>query len=180
MQYLALLRGINVGGKNTISMADLKICLESLKLQNVRTYINSGNVLFESSLSAPKLAKQIEDILPQKYKLDSTLIKVLVISAEELTNIVKKAPKDFDKDPTLYHSDVVFLIGISEEEAFPLFETNPEVDAVWKGKGVIYFQRLSAKRTKSRLGKIIAKPFYKSVTIRSWNTAKKLHLLTKE
>lgn len=66
MNYVALLRGVNVGGKNKVSMSELKVCFEDLGYQNVSTYINSGNILFTSSKSAAALAKEIEATLIKK------------------------------------------------------------------------------------------------------------------
>ena len=93
--YLALLRGINVGGKNRVPMLELKTYLEELGYQNVRTYIASGNVLFESTKSAPELTKEIETLLPKKFSLDSELIKVLVLSRDQLQAVVDNKPQGF-------------------------------------------------------------------------------------
>jgi uncharacterized protein (DUF1697 family) len=65
-------------------------------------------------------------------------------------------------------------MGISAAEAMKVFDPREGVDTVWPGNGVIYSQRLSAKRTKSRLSKMVGTPAYKSMTIRSWNTTTKL------
>jgi uncharacterized protein (DUF1697 family) len=65
--YLALLRGINVGGKNKVPMAELKACLEELGCDNVRTYIASGNVMFESNKSSAELTEEIQEALPKKF-----------------------------------------------------------------------------------------------------------------
>ncbi|HVF69754.1 MAG TPA: hypothetical protein VNA13_04295, partial [Xanthomonadales bacterium] len=78
-----------------------------------------------------------------------------------------------------YYSDVIFLIDVTADEAYKAFEPNPEVDAVWPGTGVIYHRRLIAQLTKSRMSKIIGKPIYKRMTIRSWNTTTKLLSLMK-
>ena len=78
--YLALLRGINVGGKNKVPMAELKACFEELGCENVRTYIASGNVMFESNKSSADLTEEIQEALPKKFRLDSELIKILVLS----------------------------------------------------------------------------------------------------
>lgn len=67
-----------------------------------------------------------------------------------------------------------FLIDVDAEQVMPIFSPREGVDMIWPGKGVIYSQRLSAERTKSRLGKIASSPLYKSMTIRSWNTTTKL------
>lgn len=172
-QYLALLRGINVGGNNKVSMAELKACLEELGLEQVKTYINSGNVIFSSDKSAATTTKQIEAALPSKLNLAGP-IKVLVVSKKQLADIVAGAPAGFGREPGKYHSDVIFLIGKPAREAMEQLETHPEVDAAWPGDGVVYYRRLSARRTASRMGKVAAKPIYKFLTIRSWNTTTKL------
>lgn len=172
--YLILLRGINVGGKNTVSMATLREHLEKLGYANVTTYINSGNVILSSHKSVKAIQTEIESLLPKYYKLDTDLIKVLVLSHEQLRAVVDKRPKGFGGKPDVYHSDAIFLIDIRLEDAMAVFVPRDGVDKVWPGVGVIYSQRLSVERTKSRLGKIIGTPAYKSMTIRSWNTVTKL------
>ena len=168
--YLVLLRGINVGGKNKVPMAELRTLLEDLGFENVSTYIASGNVLLDSKLSASKVAAKIESALPKAFKLDAELIKVAVLTGPELEAVVKDRPRGFGGEPSKYHSDAVFLMGIDADEAMTVFSPREGVDKVWPGKGVIYSQRLSAERTKSRLNRITASPLYKSMTIRSWQT----------
>lgn len=177
MKYVALLRGINVGGKNKIAMSELKTCFEKLDLTNVKTYINSGNVVFESNKKAKDIARQVETLLPTLFKLDSDLIKVHILSEKELEDVIKKAPKGFGAQPDTYHSDAIFLMNITPEEALTVFSPKEGIDMIWPGDGVIYSQRLSAQRAKSRLGKIIGTVPYKSMTIRSWSTTKKLAAL---
>lgn len=172
--YLALLRGINVGGKNKVPMAELKSCLEELGCEKVQTFIASGNVILESSKSAAELTQKIEETLPKKFALDSELIKILILSRDQLQKVVDQAPKGFGTEPTVYHSDAVFLMGISSDEAIKVFNPREGVDTVWQGDLVIYSQRLSALRTKSRLSTIMASPLYKQMTIRSWGTTVKL------
>jgi uncharacterized protein (DUF1697 family) len=178
--YLILLRGINVGGKNKMAMAELKKCLEELGFENVRTFIQSGNVILQSKLSAKAIAEKIEDILPRTFKLDSSLIRVLVLSEKEFLEIIKVKPKGFGAHPDKYHSDVIFLMGISVDDAMEVLDPREGVDEIWPGKTVIYSQRLSAERTKSRLGKIIGTKPYQFMTIRSWSTVQKLQHLLEE
>ena len=71
-------------------------------------------------------------------------------------------------------------MGIDAARAMPVFEPREGVDKVWPGEGVIYSQRLSAQRTKSRLSKIMGTPLYKSMTIRNWNTTTKLLKMLEE
>lgn len=172
-----LLRGINVGGKNRVPMASLRELLEELGYSNVSTYIASGNVVLRSDRSAGAIKRQIEAALPKAFRLDSELIAALVLSRAQLRAVVKRKPKDFGEHPETYHSDAIFLIGIDAPTAMEVFDPHPEVDRVWPGEGVIYSQRLSAKRTKSRLNKAISTPLYKSMTIRSWATTMALHEL---
>ena len=169
-RYLVLLRGINVGGRNKVPMAALRELLESHGHTNVSTYIASGNVILSSDQSAAEIKREIEDALPKTFKLDSELIAVLVLTRAQLRAVVRKRPKGFGAKPDTHHSDAVFLMGISAAEAMKVFDPRPGVDEVWPGTGVIYSQRLSAQRTKSRLGRIVGTPAYQSMTIRSWTT----------
>lgn len=174
MKYVALLRGINVGGKNKVSMTELKQYLEKAGYLNVRTYINSGNVLVESELGTDAVCSEIEDIILRNFALDSPVIKVLVLSDNQLKAIVSKKPNGFGENPDTYHSDVIFLMGIKSKDALEVFKPRAGVDTVWTGDGVIYSQRLSALRTKSRLNQIMSTSLYKAMTIRNWNTTVKL------
>jgi uncharacterized protein (DUF1697 family) len=168
--YLILLRGINVGGKNKISMTELKRCLEVMGFSDVLTYIASGNVIVKSNKKAEVVQALIEKALPENFRLDSELLKVLVLAHSQLKAIVKNKPKGFGEQPNKYHSDAIFLMGIEAAQAMPVFSPKEGVDKIWIGTGVINSQRLSALRTKSRLNRIMVTPLYKSMTIRSWGT----------
>ena len=172
--YLALLRGINVGGKNKVPMAELKACFEELGCENVRTYIASGNVMFESRKSAVELTEKIQEALPENFKLDSALVRTLVLSRDQLQKVIDQAPKGFGTEPGKHHSDAIFLMGIPSDEAIKIFNPREGVDKVWQGDLAIYSQRLSTQRTRSRLSKIMSSPLYKQMTIRSWVTTTRL------
>jgi uncharacterized protein (DUF1697 family) len=89
-KYIALLRGINVSGKNKIKMADLKLVLEKDGLENVITYIQSGNIIFNSDLiNKLELSQKIENIIKLKFGLD---VPTLVITPLELEQISKNNP----------------------------------------------------------------------------------------
>jgi uncharacterized protein (DUF1697 family) len=168
--YLALLRGINVGGRNRVPMAALRTLFEDLGFSNVATYIASGNVLLETDRRPDEIRAQIERTLPTTFNLDAELIKVLILSRDQLEAVVKSKPEDFGEQPAEYHSDAIFLMGIDSAQAMRVFDPREGVDKVWPGDGVIYSQRLSSLRTKSRLSKIGGTPAYRSMTIRSWQT----------
>jgi len=172
--YIILLRGINVGGKNKVSMTELKKYLEELGFANVATFIASGNVILQSNKHTDDIKAQIEAVLPKTFKLDSELIKALVLSRNQLQAVIDHRPKGFGDEPDKYHSDAIFLMDIDVTQAMPAFNPREGVDKIWPGNSVIYSQRLSALRTKSRLNYAMSSPLYKSMTIRSWNTTIKL------
>jgi uncharacterized protein (DUF1697 family) len=176
--HVVLIRGINVGGKNKVPMAGLKECLEQLGFSNVSTYIASGNVILESDKGADEIRDRIEEALPKSFKLDDELIRVLVLTHDQLQAVIDNKPEGFGEQPEKYHSDAIFLIGIDSTQVMPLFKPREGVDQVWSGDGVIYSQRLSSQRTKSRLNRIMATPEYKFMTIRSWSTTTKLLEMT--
>jgi uncharacterized protein (DUF1697 family) len=172
--YVILLRGINVGGKNKVSMARLKECLEALGFLDVSTYIASGNVILRSDKQPNEIKAQIEEALSANFVLDSKLIKVLALTHSQLQAVIDNKPKGFGEQSEKYHSDAIFLMGIDSAQAMQVFKPREGVDKVWPSDGVIYSQRLSALRTKSRLSKIVGTPVYRSMTIRNWNTTTKL------
>ena len=170
--YVALLRGINVGGSNLIRMPALKACFETLGLRGVKTYIQSGNVLFTSRLKVPALTGQIEKAIAATFACES---RVFVRSLEEMKAIVAGAPRAFGARPTEYRYDVIFLRQpLTADEAMKSVPVNPGVDRVFAGDGVLYCSRLISKATQSRLSRITGKPVYQSMTIRNWNTTRKL------
>ncbi len=175
-----LIRGINVGGKNKVLMADLKECLRQLGFSRIITYIASGNVILESDKSAGEIKSRVEGALVESFKLDDEFIRVLVLTRDQFHVIIKDKPEGFGEQPEKYHSDAIFLIGIDADQAMSVFKPREGVDKVWPGDGVIYSQRLSSQRTKSRLGKIVGTPEYKCMTIRSWRTTTKLLEMTKK
>ena len=172
--YVVLLRGINVGGKNKVPMAQLRQLLEDLGYSDVSTYIASGNVLLRSDQRPAAIKARIEEALPRSFRLDSALVSVLVLTHAQLRAVIDGKPKGFGDEPDTYHSDAIFLMGIDATAAMQVFDPRPGVDSVWPGDGVIYSQRLSAQRTQSRLNKIMSSPAYKSMTIRNWATTKAL------
>jgi uncharacterized protein (DUF1697 family) len=172
-QYVALLRGINVGGKNLIKMADLRACFEGLGFSNVRTYIQSGNVLFYAArLDQSIMAEQIEMALSSVFDYYSW---VVLRTESEMNDIVTQAPRDFGSDPDTYRYDVIFLKEpLTSAEAIPSVPLMEGVDQAFAGDGVLYFSRLISQATKSHLSRIIGTPVYQSMTIRNWNTTTRL------
>lgn len=176
--YLALLRGINVGGHNIIKMSDLKSCFADVGCADVATFIQSGNVVFRSDeKNATKLMDAIERALSERFAYTS---RVVVLSYAQLAQIVARVPAGFGKNPDKYKYDVVFLREpLTAIEALKSVNVKVGVDTAQRGKGVLYFSRLVAKLTQSHLSKIVGTPAYQNMTIRNWNTTTKLLALMK-
>ncbi len=173
-RYVVLLRGINVGGKNIVPMARLRDLLGELGYADVTTYIASGNVILTSDREPEAIKQEIEAALPNAFRLHSELVKVLVLTRAQLKAVVNRKPPGFGEHPDTYHSDAIFLMGVDAATALRAFDPRPGVDTVWPGDGVIYSQRLSTERTRSRLSKAMGSPLYTSMTIRNWATTMKL------
>jgi uncharacterized protein (DUF1697 family) len=171
--YVALLRGINVGGSNLIRMPALKACFEAQGHRDVATYIQSGNVLFTAGRSNQLvLTRQIEKALSKTFAYQS---RVVVRSFEQMTSVVERAPKGFGGRPAAYRYDVVFLKEpLTAAEAMKSMTANPAVDRVFAGDGVLYLSRLISKAAQSHLTRVVGKPEYQNMTIRNWNTTGKL------
>ena len=172
-QYLVLLRGINVGGKNIIKMADLKAGFEAMGFSNVVTYIQSGNVLFRSDeKDKALLTASIEKGLSKRFNFEA---KIVVISQKELAAIVRDAPDGFGGEEDIFRYDVIFLKEpLTPKEAMKSVNVREGVDTAHAGKHALYFSRLISRASQSHLTKIIGLPVYQNMTIRNWNTTTKL------
>lgn len=172
-KYIALLRGINVGGNNIIKMTDLKSCFETMGFTGVSTYIQSGNVsFFSGERDKAKLTGKIEKELSERFTYSSLIVLKTYV---ELEAIVAGAPAGFGNSPGEYKYDVMFLReGLSASDLQMQIPLEEGVDQVWKGPGVIYFSRLGSRSSQSKMSRIITMSFYRETTIRNWNTTLKL------
>ena len=172
MTYVALLRGINVGGKNLLKMAALKACLEGAGFERVVTFIQSGNVIF----SAPRggaiaLAARIEDAIESAIGVRPP---VVVVSRERLQQVVSEAPAVW-KDADDLRRNVAFLFPpLSAANALTEVELRAGVDTVKPGKGVLYMTTVLRAAARSRLTKIVGRPVYQRMTIRTYGTCQKI------
>lgn len=173
MTYIALLRGINVGGNNIIKMTDLKACFDENGFENVRTYIQSGNVLFDTQRSSvSQLENLIEVMLKKKFGYEGM---VVVMSGKGMAQIVAEAPPGFGDASDKYRYDVLFLKSTSHsKDVFDEIPVRDGVDQKYVGKKAVYFSRTIKDVSKSYLSKITTMPIYKQLTIRNWNTTTKL------
>jgi uncharacterized protein (DUF1697 family) len=173
--YVALLRGINVGGNNIIKMLDLKECFEDMGFENVRTFIQSGNVIFSSEKNdSEKLEKEIEAALSKRF---AYVAKVVVRSLPQLQKILKDVPSEWN-----HRSDIRCYIAFLKEslpaqQAVREIELAEGIDTIKAEIGVIYMTSLLSKLTRSKLNKLAAKKIYQDMTIRNYNTTKKIAAL---
>lgn len=179
MRYLALLRGINVGGNTLIKMPELKACFEKLGFDNVRTYINSGNVIFASDeMDKLKLAQKIESAITKTFV---HTVRVVVFSHDEWRAVVENAPKQWGNDELYSHNLLVLLPPVTAVEALEASGAiKPDIEFAVGGVGVIYQGMSKKDRGRTNYAKIIGKPIYKQMTIRNYNTTTKLLKLMDE
>ncbi len=172
-EYLAFLRGINVGGKALIKMAELKAALEETGFDDVHTYIQSGNVFVSTSQrSKAKIAKDITTAIDSGFDLD---IETVVFTKKEWTSVVQTAPKWWGKDAQWKHNLLILLPPFKMSDALKSVGTAVEkIEYIEGGTGVVYASTSWDAFTRSTIGKLAAKPVYKRMTVRNYNTATKL------
>lgn len=179
-KYIILLRGINVGGNNIISMKTLKDTLIKNGFYNVISYINSGNIIACHTIDSKSVIKSnLEEIIRREFKLE---VNVLVLNAQELFEMYKHLPKLWNIDQETRYN-VIFVIPPMTSEMIikQLAEFNSEIERVDYYTGVLFWSVKNEYYSKSKYSKIVGKSFYSNLTIRNANTFNALiNLLNKE
>jgi len=167
--HVVLIRGINVGGSNKVPMAALRAALTDAGLGDVRTYIQSGNVVVDAPGRTPEdVGDVVVGALASGFGVETV---VVTVTGEALLAAVDDAPAGFGAEPDTYHYDCAFLRpGLDAATAAGAFGVREGVDRLWAGEGVVYVRRLSAQRTRSRMSKVVSSPLYRDMTIRNWRT----------
>jgi uncharacterized protein (DUF1697 family) len=172
MKYIAFLRGINVGGKNKIKMETLREACAALGFENVRTYINSGNIIFETAeADDKKIAAAIERAIENEFGLN---IRTMVRSTSEIEGIVKNNPFDgqFENDKDLH---VFFLDEELPGEKRELLLSNNSEKETYFVRGREIFCLLRVGVLDSLMGKdYIGKKLKVAATARNWRTVNKV------
>ena len=176
MIYIALLRGINVGGNKKVSMKELKSVFESLEHRDVITYINSGNVIFtDPEKNKTSLTQKIEKAIEQKFGFE---VKVLVRDAKNIKKVAKAIPASWHND-TEQRTDILFLWDeFDSKKTIELIKHNPAVDTLKYMAGAIIWNFDRRNYNKSGMHDLIGTPVYKNMTARNVNTVRKLAKLT--
>jgi uncharacterized protein (DUF1697 family) len=171
---LALLRGINVGGNTIIKMATLREALEADGFEDVRTYINSGNVIFKTAKG--KGARQIEKVIAETFKHK---VDVVCFTDKQWKAIVAAAPSSWGSDDKSRHN-LFALLDAKELDSVVegIGELKPGMETLDAGKGVLYQSVEIASVGRAATGsKLASKAAYKRVTVRNYNTSVKLAAL---
>jgi uncharacterized protein (DUF1697 family) len=175
VRYIALLRGINVGGKTLMKMADLKECFEGLGFEQVSTYIASGNVLFDSGKTeTAKLETKIERAIQERFGLPA---KVVVLDRSAYGRIVKAIPKAWMDDASLRPNVAFVRRGTKPREVVRELQPDPAVEQVKAVNGAILWATRRDSLNRSVMRKLIGGAAYKEMTVRSLNTTLKLYEL---
>jgi len=177
MRYIALLRGINVGGNNRVPMPELKECFEGLGHKEVSTYINSGNVIFESSVKdKEQLVRDCEQAIQTKFGFH---VVCAIILATELHKALADAPSWWDKNPKDKHNALFVIAPATAQQIMDeAGEPKPEYEKIACSGPVIFWTAPLATFSRTRYHNIVGTKAYKSITIRNANTTKKLAELT--
>lgn len=176
--YIAFLRGINVGGKNKISMPLLKAAFEDIGFSDVITYINSGNLIFTSNIcDKNELTRKSESAITARFGLK---IPVVIVAANELAELLEHAPVWWDTDKEAINYAIFVISPVSTAEVFAAVgEAKPEYETVDHYGNVIFWSAPRKTFSKARWSKIAGSPVNYHVTIRNANTVKKLFLLSR-
>jgi uncharacterized protein (DUF1697 family) len=170
-EYVAFLRGVNVGGNNIIKMAALKEEFEKMCFLSVKTYIQSGNVLFRSpSDDKEELENMIRKSLSAKFKYDA---KVMIRSRKDLENTIHHFPKIFNDNE--WKHNVIFLSkAIDPKDMLNQFEIKKEIEQIHYCAGTLFWSAKLDGITRSTMLKLSSQKVYKEMTVRNLNTTKRI------
>ena len=177
--FLALLRGLNVGGQNVIGKHDLIRCFEDLGFDSVRTYIQSGNVLFRSSeLRAAALTRTIEAALSERLL---NQVRAVVLPRTRYRAAVASAPDVWGRDDDWKHNAAFTLRGVTPRQVVEQLPVPKEdFETLSSGPGVIFWSISKQHQTRTTWMKLAAAPVYQHLTVRNHRTVFRLRELLDE
>ncbi|MEJ9256201.1 DUF1697 domain-containing protein [Bacillus wiedmannii] len=168
--YITLLRGINVGGHKVIKMADLKQMFESIELKQVKTYIQSGNIVFESENDVDFLNKRIQSEIKTVFGFD---VPVMLRTNEEFINMIKRCPYEADSLLEGESIHVAFLANeLSEKEKDQLLMQKNETEDCYIHEKVVYLFFKNSIRNSKLMNQF--QKLHTPATVRNWRTVNKL------
>lgn len=173
-KYIILLRGINISGKNKISMDELKQELENHNYQNVITYLNSGNIILSSDKEKEFIMNDIHLIIKKRFNLD---IPVYVISSLELKDILVHNPEWWGTNNKAIYDNIIFVIPpmTCEEVYSTVGEPKESIDMIQEYNNIIFWSYdLNNYRKSNWWIKTTSTSIRNQITIRTANTIKKI------
>jgi len=173
MKFIVLLRGVNVGGKNRVDMKLLKEAFIIYGFSDVKTYINSGNIIFESQITDIDVIKEkCQGLILEKFGLK---IFVAVLTWDSVSEALKNAPDWWGEDPESKHN-AIFVIPPATTQGIlaEVGESKPDYEKVDFYGNVIFWSAPVKTFSKTRWSKIVGTSAYNKITIRNFNTTKKL------
>lgn len=171
MRHVALLRGINVGGKNKIEMARLRDTFARIGAREARTYIASGNVVFADSRPVEELAELIQDAVEEDFGLS---IDVLVLDEHAIRATASAIPDTWANDETM-RTDVMFLWDhLDAKEVLGGLPVRDGIDEVEYAPGAVIWRVDRENLTRSGKSRLVGTDLYKAMTVRNCNTVRKL------
>ena len=175
MKYTALLRGINISGKNKISMPELKKLLEENNYQNVSTYLNSGNIIFECNIDNKEtIMDNIHTLIKTKFLLD---IPVYITTDKELETILNNSPKWWGSSNKEIYDNLIFIIPPTKyEEVYNTIGSPKEgLEQIEEYNNCIFWSfDLNNYRKSNWWVKTASTDIKDKITIRTANTMKKI------
>jgi len=179
MNYIALLRGINVSGKNLIKMNELVAIIQSIEYQNVRTYIQSGNILFETNeRNLRKIESEIHDKILEEFGFD---VPVLVISREMLNTVFENNPFINKNNSAIEKLYVTFLSDTPEQENIQKLNEIKNIEFKFSIENNVVYISCEKGYGNSKLNNNLFENKLKvSATTRNWKTVKKLLEMVEE
>lgn len=173
VKYIALLRGINVGGKNTVPMLQLKELFVHYGFRDVITYINSGNIIFTSDNSDElRLKQECETLIANEFSL---MIPVTIISVDNLADALAHAPSWWDNDKDAKHNAIFIIPPATADMVFTQVGTaKPEYEKVDYYGRLIFWSAPIITFSRTRWSKVVGSAIYNNITIRNANTVKQL------
>lgn len=173
--YVALLRGINVGGKMAVKMTELKACLEQLGYSQIHTYGNSGNVIFTAAATdRSQLEASLEEALATRLAMP---IGVFIRSLADMTEVVNGIPGDWQPGSERKY-DIIFLRQrIDHPTLIDELRPNPAIEDLRYQPGVLFWSIHLRDFSKSHLSKLVGTALYQDMTIRGPSTIRKVYHL---
>lgn len=174
--YIALLRGINVGGKNILKMKDLVALLEELGAKQVKTYIQSGNVVFQSMEEPSQLSEKISQVIQQRFGFAP---QVLLLSQTEFEKAISNNPfSQAESLPKTLH--LGFMVHKPQNPQLHELEQLKSSGEEFLLKGKVFYLHAPEGIGRSKLVEKIEKHLGVPMTMRNWNTISKLQIMVAE